>query len=571
METRANYILIGVATLAGILATFGFLLWLAKAEISRQYSYYDIVFSSVAGLGTASDVRFNGLAVGQVVRLALDEEDPSLVRVHIEVDAQTPIKTDTVAQLESQGVTGVSFVSLSGGSPDAEDLPEFSVIRSERSALQSIFEGAPELLDRAVRLLEDLQTVVDADNRAAVGALLDNLVSASGRLDQALADFEGLSTELGGASRSIAAFTERLDQLSLTAEDTLSTATRTLEAAQEATGSAISTLDTARDTFSTADALMQNEITDMLVTGRAAVANLDQTITELSPAISETVAAAQDLMGTRLPRMTDEITQAAETLEREVARFGTEATALMTQYSALGTTAQARLEESAATLAAFEAASVEARDALTTINGVVQKDLPVLFEDLRAAARTANQVIGTVGGDLSRAAQRLTVLSDDGAATLAAATETFATANDTLVAITDAMTAAQTTLGAADGALSSISRIVDEDLDTVAADVRSAVDVFTTTMTSVAESADQISGEVLSASRSASDLMGTVDGIVQANERQASDFLRLGLPQFQRFVEESRRLVSNLDRLVDRIERDPARFLLGTQASEFNR
>jgi phospholipid/cholesterol/gamma-HCH transport system substrate-binding protein len=64
-------------------------------------------------------------------------------------------------------------------------------------------------------------------------------------------------------------------------------------------------------------------------------------------------------------------------------------------------------------------------------------------------------------------------------------------------------------------------------------------------------------------------LLGTIDGIVQTNRRQVSDFLRVGLPQFVRFVEESQRLVISLDRLVDKIERDPARFLLGTQASEF--
>ena len=75
METRANYILIGAFTIAGLLATFGFLLWLANAEVNRQYTYYDMLFESVSGLGTASDVRFNGLPVGQVVALDLDVED----------------------------------------------------------------------------------------------------------------------------------------------------------------------------------------------------------------------------------------------------------------------------------------------------------------------------------------------------------------------------------------------------------------------------------------------------------------------------------------------------------------
>ena len=122
METRANFVLIGAFTLFGIVGSLGFFLWLAKVEIDRQYAYYDILFDNVSGLGEAGDVRYNGLPVGQVVLLALDHDDPSKVRVQIEINAETPVKTDTVATLELQGVTGVSYVALAGGAPEAEFL-----------------------------------------------------------------------------------------------------------------------------------------------------------------------------------------------------------------------------------------------------------------------------------------------------------------------------------------------------------------------------------------------------------------------------------------------------------------
>ena len=56
METRANFVLIGVFTLFGILGSFGFFLWLAKVEVDRQYAYYDILFSDVSGLGEAGNI-----------------------------------------------------------------------------------------------------------------------------------------------------------------------------------------------------------------------------------------------------------------------------------------------------------------------------------------------------------------------------------------------------------------------------------------------------------------------------------------------------------------------------------
>ncbi|MFK7764388.1 MAG: MlaD family protein [Roseobacter sp.] len=571
METKANYLLIGIFTLAGIVTVFGFLLWIANVQVNRQFAYYDVLFDSVSGLATASDVRFNGVPIGQVVALDLDPQDPSKVRVRLEVQADIPIKTDTIARLESLGVTGVGIVALSGGSNAAEDLPQLGVIQSERSALQSIFEGAPTLLTTAVDVLEDIQEVVNADNRSAVTDLLNNLASASGRLDRSLEDFEQLSSALGGASREIAVFTQRLAALSDTAEGTLNTATDTLNAAQSTAERAAGTLDTARGTFATADGLMKNELSAFLETGRAAAQQIDQTIGALEPALNESLLAAQDLLATRLPSLTSQVEDTAAALETQVNAVGAGATDLFEDYARVASVARARLEESATALAAFEAASLEAETALSTINQTIGQDLPHLFADLRSAAQSANRVIDEVGTGVSEVSSKLLSLSDEGTAALNAATETFSIANTTLNTITLTMGTAEQTLGSASSAFASMNRVIDEDLDAIVADVRGAVDAFTLSLENVSDDIGDISDEVLSASRSASDILGTVDGIVQENRRQVSDFLRVGLPQFQRFVEESRRLVVNLERLADRLERDPARFILGTQASEFNR
>lgn len=571
METKANYLLIGIFTLAGIVAVFGFLLWLANVQVNRQFAYYDVLFDSVSGLATASDVRFNGVPIGQVVALDLDPEDPSKVRVRLEVQADIPIKTDTVARLESLGVTGVGIVALTGGSNAAEDLPPLGVIQSERSALQSIFEGAPALLTNAVDLLEDIREVVNADNRSTVTDLLNNLASASGRLDRTLEDFEQLSSDLGGASREIGVFTQRLAALSDTAEGTLNTATDTLSAAQSTAERATGTLDTARGTFATADDLMKNELSEFLETGRAAAQQIDQTIGALEPALNGSLLAAQDLLATRLPSLATQVEDTAAALETQVNALGAGASGLFEDYAQVAAVALARLEESATALAAFESASLEAETALSTINQTIGQDLPQLFADLRSAAQSANRVIDDVGTGVSEVSGRLLTLSDEGSAALTQATETFSNANTTLNAITLTMGTAQQTFGFASSTFDSVNRVIDEDLDTIVADVREAVDAFTLSLENVSNDIGDISDEVLSASRSASDILGTVDGIVQDNRRQVSDFLRVGLPQFQRFVEESRRLVVNLERLADRLERDPARFILGTQASEFNR
>lgn len=464
METRANYLLIGAFTLAGIIALFGFLLWLAKVNVDRQYAYYEVLFNDVAGLSTAGDVRYNGLPVGQVLSLALDEDDPSKVRVKIEVDADTPIKTDTIATLEGQGVTGVSYVALSGGSQAAERMPQNGTIKSKRSALQSVFQGAPEVMEKAINLLDDLNKVVDDKNREAVTKMLSNLESASGRLDGVLNDVEGLSGDISKAAGEIASFSSKLDALSKSAEETLTSARGALDSVK-----------TTSDSVNT------------LVTGDG----------------SELVA--------------------------------------------------------------------EARDTMKTINKTVQDEVPGLVEDIRKTVRDANLVIESVGLDVSRVVDRFDTLSSEGSTTMAAVTTAFENANQTLADISGAMTSAETTLGTANETFTKVNKVIDEDVDAVVNDVRTAVSEISTTVKTVTKNVDAISEEILSASKSASDLLGTVDGIIQENRVQVSSFLRVGLPQLQRFIEESRRLVVNLERLADRVERDPARFFFGTQSSEYRR
>ena len=166
-------------------------------------------------------------------------------------------------------------------------------------------------------------------------------------------------------------------------------------------------------------------------------------------------------------------------------------------------------------------------------------------------------------------AERLTRLSDEGSVTLEVISETVLNANTTLESVTSTMDSAKGALDSAERAFDSANRVMDEDISPVAEDVSKAANQVAETVSNITEKIDKISDDVLSASQSASDLLGTIDGIVQDNRRQVSDFLRVGLPQFIRFIEESQRLVISLDRLVDKVERDPARFLLGTQASEF--
>jgi len=99
VETKANYILIGAFTILGLLGLLGFFLWFARIELDRQFAYYDVRFTSVSGLSPASDVRFSGLPVGQVVDVRLSPDQDGTMTVRVEVAADTPVREDSIVTI----------------------------------------------------------------------------------------------------------------------------------------------------------------------------------------------------------------------------------------------------------------------------------------------------------------------------------------------------------------------------------------------------------------------------------------------------------------------------------------
>lgn len=219
METRARYILVGAFTLASAVALLGFLLWLGRVEINRAYAQYDIVFDTVSGLSEDSLVRYNGVDVGSVLSIALDAQNPSLVRVRIEINAATPVRKDTEATLSSQGVTGVSFVALEGGSRSSERLvavPPAKVpqIASAPSVVQELTDAAPDLVNQAIGLIEDIRAFTTPENTAAIAATLKNVENVTARVDRIAERVEGIAA-------SAEATLDRVDAVLTEAEGTL--------------------------------------------------------------------------------------------------------------------------------------------------------------------------------------------------------------------------------------------------------------------------------------------------------------------------------------------------------------
>ncbi|HQR89211.1 MAG: ABC transporter substrate-binding protein [Caulobacter sp. 12-67-6] len=189
MERNANYALVGAVTLLLFMGLVVFVVWLAKLSFNQEYDQYDILFvGPVRGLSEGGEVHFNGIKVGEVSKIALDKSDPNRVIARARVTSDVPIKTDSYATLEPQGITGVNYVQITAGTPDKKLLKDtvengrVPVIRSQRSALSDLLEGGGTVLTRTIEALDRVNRVLSDDNIQSFSASLSDVQSVTAEL-----------------------------------------------------------------------------------------------------------------------------------------------------------------------------------------------------------------------------------------------------------------------------------------------------------------------------------------------------------------------------------------------------
>ncbi|MBL4838655.1 MAG: MCE family protein [Kordiimonadaceae bacterium] len=201
METRASNILVGGFVLFFLAGLVGFSIWIAKVDLDAEYTDYDIYFDgTVSGLYKRSVVYYSGIPVGDVRDITLAPNDAQKVRVWIRLKAEVPVTEGATARLEFQGLTGVAYIELKGGPPGGAPLLPFheqerAVIEAEFSAYQAVFEGAPNLLNQAIKAVVQVQRLLSDENVASVTSLLHNADTLSANLARGTNDIEAVVAE----------------------------------------------------------------------------------------------------------------------------------------------------------------------------------------------------------------------------------------------------------------------------------------------------------------------------------------------------------------------------------------
>jgi phospholipid/cholesterol/gamma-HCH transport system substrate-binding protein len=227
METKANYAIVGFFTMLVIGAAFGFVYWMAEYGRGGPMAPLAIrIPGSANGLSIGSPVRFNGISVGSVRNLYIDNEDPNFSVAFTEVRADAPVTSGTKAVLEIQGLTGAAYIELSGGGPSsgeailtrAIDTGEPAILTAEQSSVTNLLSTADRILQRADGAVAELQGFI-ADARAPLTNTVRNAETFSKSLADNAQGIDEFLKSVSALSNSVSGLSGRLDATLGAAED----------------------------------------------------------------------------------------------------------------------------------------------------------------------------------------------------------------------------------------------------------------------------------------------------------------------------------------------------------------
>jgi phospholipid/cholesterol/gamma-HCH transport system substrate-binding protein len=223
METRANYMVIGLFTLAVVFGVFGFVYWFQNIGSTGERAVYRVAFEgSVSGLRTGGSVLFNGIRVGEVTGLQLDPRKPQQVVATIAIDKSVAVRPDTQIGMEFQGLTGIAALALKGGNPASPAL----VGNKDNPPLLAASPNATADVTQAAR--DVLRKVDDfiSENQKAFKSAVENIDKFSGALARNSDKIDNITTglqnltggadgkggEINEAARSIKRLADHLDE-----------------------------------------------------------------------------------------------------------------------------------------------------------------------------------------------------------------------------------------------------------------------------------------------------------------------------------------------------------------------
>jgi phospholipid/cholesterol/gamma-HCH transport system substrate-binding protein len=208
MEQDGYYFRVGIFVAIALFASVIVIGWFAgHGDELGKTTYAIYMKGAVNGLTPGAPVSLGGIQVGNVKDISFASSD-GFIRVLADIVDTAPVRADTVASLQLQGITGTSLIGLENSGLDTQPITKldkdgYKIISSKPSPLERVFTTIPELIDQVTQLSQRGQALLDDKNIAAVHALLLSLNSSALMLNDLLTESKGTLREVKMLSRTL--------------------------------------------------------------------------------------------------------------------------------------------------------------------------------------------------------------------------------------------------------------------------------------------------------------------------------------------------------------------------------
>jgi len=211
MEAEAKYTYVGIALIVLVAALVAATIWLNRSGARGDFRYYTIYFERqpLDGLQIGADVDMRGIKIGRVEDYDLLAEKINRVRVTIRTDRRAPVRTNTVAIVTRNFVTGIARIGLITPEPPGPALTEvrddqpYPIIAEGQSEFDAIAGKVGRIGDIAAETLENINSILTADNRAAITASLVNLKELTAGLNRRMEDLDKTLVAVNAAAADV--------------------------------------------------------------------------------------------------------------------------------------------------------------------------------------------------------------------------------------------------------------------------------------------------------------------------------------------------------------------------------
>jgi len=402
METKANYVAVGIFTLLMVFAAFGFVWWTAGTGTGDFATLRVRIPGSASGLGRGSAVLFNGVKVGDVTRIFIDVNDPNVALADTQIDRLTPITRSTTADVGIAGLTGQASIELKGGNIKEENIlalaeangtvPE---ITANPSALGNILQLAQNFLTRADAVLTGVEDFV-RDVKTPLVATAENAQKFSEALGRNADNIDAFLASAGELSKTFSAVSGRLDSTLASVEGLLDAVDRDKIAAivgnvEGVTGNLKVASDGLQNTMTGINSAVET-ITNLSRNVAGTMVKVDEIVSNVDPA-----AVRQSIEGVKAA--TDTARKAAEDIAKVTSRFGNRAEEI-----------DKIISDASQIAARLNAASMRVDGVLAKVDALLGSDnadgLMVQAREtllsFRKVADTLNARVGTITDGLAR-------------------------------------------------------------------------------------------------------------------------------------------------------------------------